>query len=91
MAYGQNPLRRLYWPANVKSDPTSPLGEQPEMGEVYGLNSPFLVKFSDPFDHFITAWELELLTLSVQSQTFKGLLIHAVTMYFYLDHKFRST
>ena len=38
------------------------LGEQPEMDEAYGLNFPFLVRFSGLFDHFITAWELELLT-----------------------------
>ena len=40
----------------------SPLGKQPEMDEAYGLNLPSLVKFSGLFDHFITAWELELLT-----------------------------
>ena len=40
----------------------TPPGEQPEMNEACRLNSPFLVKLSGLFDHFITAWELEVLT-----------------------------
>ena len=32
------------------------------MGKACGLNSPFSVKLSGLFDHFITSWELELLT-----------------------------
>ena len=37
-------------------------GDGPEMGKACGLNSPFSVKLSDLFDHFIISWELELLT-----------------------------
>ena len=40
----------------------TPLGEQPEMNEACGWNLPFLVKLSGLFDHFIPAWELEVLT-----------------------------
>ena len=36
--------------------------DQPEMGKECGLNSPFLVKLFSLFDHFITIWELEVLT-----------------------------
>ena len=32
------------------------------MGKECGTNSPFSVKLSGFFDHFITSWELELLT-----------------------------
>ena len=52
----------IYWPANVKRHPKTPLGEKPEMNEACGWNPPFLVKLSGLFDHFITAWELEVLT-----------------------------
>ena len=38
------------------------LRDQPEMGKVCGPNSPFSVKLSGLFDHFITSWEFELLT-----------------------------
>ena len=42
--------------------PNTSFGNQQEMGKVYGQNSPFSVKLSSLFDHFITSWELELLT-----------------------------
>ena len=42
--------------------PNSLWGEQPEMDKTCGLNSPFSVRLSSPFDHFTTARELELLT-----------------------------
>ena len=35
---------------------------RPEMGKVCGPNSPFSVKLFGLFDHFITPWELEVLT-----------------------------
>ena len=37
-------------------------GNRPEMGKACGPNSPFLVKLPSLFDHFLTSWELELLT-----------------------------
>ena len=40
----------------------SPPGEQPDIDEACGLNAPFSVKLSGLFDHFITVWELKLLT-----------------------------
>ena len=61
-AYGRNPVGGLYRPANVKRHPMSPPGEQPEMDEACRPNSPFSVKLSSLFDHFINSWELELLT-----------------------------
>ena len=42
--------------------PNVSFGDRLEMGKVCGPNSPFSVKLSDFFDHFITSWELELLT-----------------------------
>ena len=62
MAYGRNPVRGLYQSDNVKRYPMSPPGEWPEMDQVCGLNSPFSVKLFGLFDHFITSWELEVLT-----------------------------
>ena len=38
------------------------LRDWPEMGKVCGPNSRFLVKLFGLFDHFITPWELEVLT-----------------------------
>ena len=61
-AYGRNLVRGLYWSANAKSHPSSLWGEQPEMDKSCGPNSPFSVKLSNLFDHFMTSWELELLT-----------------------------
>ena len=37
-------------------------GNQPEMGKACGPNSPFSVKLFYLFDHFITPWELKVLT-----------------------------
>ena len=37
-------------------------GDGPEMGKADRLNSPFSVRHFGLFDHFITSWELELLT-----------------------------
>ena len=42
--------------------PNVSLGNQPEMGKACGLLSPFSVKLFSLFDHFITPWELEVLT-----------------------------
>ena len=39
-------VKSLYQLADAKRHPTSLRGEQPEMGEVYGLNFPFSVSFS---------------------------------------------
>ena len=63
-SYGlwQKPVGGLYQLANAKRYPMSPLGDWPEMGKTCGLSSPFSVKLSSLFDHFITPWELELLT-----------------------------
>ena len=36
--------------------------DRPEMGKACGPNSPFLVRLSGLIDHFITSWELEILT-----------------------------
>ena len=60
--YGRNPVGGLYQPANIKRHPMSPPGEQTKMDETCGWNSPFLAKLSGLCDHFITSWELELLT-----------------------------
>ena len=57
-----SPLRGLYRPANAMRHQASLWREQPEMGKTCGLSSPFSVKLSSLFDHFITPWELELLT-----------------------------
>ena len=62
MAYGRNPIGELCRPANVKRHPLSPPGEQPEIDKVCEPNSPFSIKLPSLFDHFITSWELELLT-----------------------------
>ena len=45
-----------------KGHPMSPLGNRPEMCKACGPNSPFSVKLFGLFDHFITPWELEVLT-----------------------------
>ena len=37
-------------------------GNRSEMAKGCGLNSPFSVKLFGLFDHFITPWELEVLT-----------------------------
>ena len=58
----QKPVGGLYRPATAKRHPMSPLGDRPEMGKACGLNSPFSVKLFGLFDHFITPWELEVLT-----------------------------
>ena len=42
--------------------PNVSFGNWPEMGKVCGPNSPFLVKLFGFFDHFLTPWELEVLT-----------------------------
>ena len=54
-------VRGLYWPSNPNRHPMSLQGEQPEMGETFGPNFPFLVTFSWslwPFGHLITVWEI---------------------------------
>ena len=42
--------------------PNVSFGNRPEMGKACGPNSPFSVKLFGLFDHFITPWELEVLT-----------------------------
>ena len=42
--------------------PNVSFGNRPEMGKACGPNSPFSVKLLGLFDHFITPWELEVLT-----------------------------
>ena len=42
--------------------PNVSFGDRPEMGKSCGLNCPFLVKLFGLFDHFISPWELEVLT-----------------------------
>ena len=42
--------------------PNDSFGNRPEMGKACGPNSPFSVKLFGLFDHFITPWELEVLT-----------------------------
>ena len=42
--------------------PNVSFGNRPEMGKVCGPNSPFSVKPFGLFDHFVTPWELEVLT-----------------------------
>ena len=42
--------------------PNVSFGNRPEMGKACGPNSPFSVKVFGLFDHFITPWELEVLT-----------------------------
>ena len=42
--------------------PNDSFGNRPEMGKACGPNSPFAVKLFGLFDHFITPWELEVLT-----------------------------
>ena len=61
--------------------PNDSFGNRPEMGKACGPNSPFSVKLFSLFDHFITPWELEVLTYSIGSLTFKGLVIYTVTVY----------
>ena len=69
--------------------PKETFGNRPEMGKACGPNSPFLVKLFNLFDHFITPWELEVLTYSIGSLTFKGLVIYTVTVYCGLGPKLR--
>ena len=59
-AYGRNPVGGLYRPANAKRHPVSPSGSGQKWAK--HLISPFSVKFSGLFDHFVSYWELELLT-----------------------------
>ena len=47
--------------------PNDSFGNRPDMGKVCGPNSPFSVKLFGLFDHFITPWELEVLTKSIGS------------------------
>ena len=42
--------------------PNVSFGDRLEMDKECGLNSPFSVKLFGLFDHFITPWELEVLT-----------------------------
>ena len=42
--------------------PNVSFGNWPEMGKACGPSSPFSVKLFGLFDHFITPWELEVLT-----------------------------
>ena len=63
------------------------LREWPETDKARGPNSPFSVKLSSLFDYFITSWELEILTQSLRSYTFKGLVIYVATVYCYLGPK----
>ena len=42
--------------------PNVSFGNQPKMGKACGPNSPFLVNLFGLFDHFITPWELKVLT-----------------------------
>ena len=60
-AYGRNP-QGIILTCQCQEAPNVSFGDQPEMGKACGLNSPFSVKLSDLFDHFIISWELELLT-----------------------------
>ena len=59
-AYGRNPVRGLYQPANAKRHPMSPSRSGQKRAK--RLISPFSVKLSGLFDHFISYWELELLS-----------------------------
>ena len=61
MAYGRN-MSGFIPTCQCKEAPNVSSGDWPEMGKVCGPNSPFLVKLFGLFDHFITPWELELLT-----------------------------
>ena len=60
-AYGRNLLGR-YTDLPMPRGTQCLLPNRPEMGKVCGLNSPFSVKLFGLFDHFITPWELEVLT-----------------------------
>ena len=63
ISYGlwQKRVGGLYRHANAKRHPMSPLGTDQKWA-VCGPNSPFLVKLFGFFDHFLTPWELEVLT-----------------------------
>ena len=71
-AYGRN-LSGVY------TDLPMPRGTQcpkrlarAEMGKACGPNFPFSVKLFGLFDHFITPWEIEVLTLSVRLVDLQG-------------------
>ena len=60
-AYGRN-LSGVYTNLPVPRGNQCLLREPPEMDKSCGPNSPFSVKLFGLFDHFITPWELEVLT-----------------------------
>ena len=59
-------VKSLYQLANAKRHPTSLRGEQPEMGEVYGLNFSFLSQLFLISDHFTIAWGIRATNLICQ-------------------------
>ena len=61
MAYGRNMLGVIPT-CQCQEAPNVSFGNWPEMGKACGPNSPFSVKLFGLFDHFITHWELEVLT-----------------------------
>ena len=60
-AYGRN-LSGVILTCQCQEAPNVSFGNRPEMGKACGPNSPFSVKIFSFFDHFITPWELKVLT-----------------------------
>ena len=60
-AYGRN-MSGVIPTCQCQEAPNVSFGNRPEMGKACGPNSPFSVKLFSLFDHFITPWELEVLT-----------------------------
>ena len=64
--------REFILTCQCRETPHVSFGNWPEMGKVCGPNSPFLVKLFSLFDHFITPWELEVLTWYFRLADFQG-------------------
>ena len=62
VAYGRNLSRGLYQPANAKRHPMSPLGTNQKWAKRVDQTLLSRSNFFGLFDHFITPWELEVLT-----------------------------
>ena len=80
MACGRN-LSGVYTDLPMSRGTQRLLQELTRNGQSVWPKLSFLGQLFSLFGHFITPWKLEVLTESVGSQTFKGLVIYAATVY----------